>query len=159
MTKIVLTTFINCPAEQCFDLARSADVHLESTKHTHEKVIAGRTSGLFELNDEVTWEAIHLGFRQKLSTRITRFERPVFFEDQMLKGAFKSMRHEHHFKEEKTGTMMKDIFEYEVPVGWLGKLFDHLYLKRYMTRLLVLRNQTIKSIAEHPEHNNNNKSK
>lgn len=59
------------------------------------------------------------------------------------------MRHEHHFKEQNGVTVMEDIFEYEVRLGWLGKVFDRIYLKQYMTRLLEIRNRAIKKIAEY----------
>ncbi len=148
MTRLVLHTLIRAAPEVCFDLSRDTAVHLQSTEHTGERVLAGRHTGLFELGDEVTWEAVHLGIRQRLSTRITRFESPVFFEDTMQQGAFKSMRHEHHFLKQGADTLMTDIFLYEVPLGLLGRFFDWLYLKRYMTRLLQKRNAFIKDRAE-----------
>jgi ligand-binding SRPBCC domain-containing protein len=148
MARIVLFTLINASPERCFDLSRDAEVHLLSTKHTNERVVEGRTSGFFELGDHVTWEAVHLGTKQRLSSVITGFERPVFFEDTMKKGAFKSLRHEHHFKQEDGGTQMIDIFEYEVPFGLIGRFFDHLYLRKYMTHLLTRRNLYIKELAE-----------
>ena len=49
--KIELLTEINAPIEKCFDLSRSIDLHLESTKQTGEEAIAGRTSGLIELGE------------------------------------------------------------------------------------------------------------
>ncbi|WP_118973895.1 SRPBCC family protein [Taibaiella koreensis] len=148
MACILMYTLIHATPEQCFDLSRDTEVHLLSTRHTHERVVAGRSRGLFEAGDTVTWEAVHLGIRQQLETRISRFDRPHFFEDVMVKGAFRSMRHEHHFREEGDGTIMTDIFDYTLPAGPLGQLFDWLYLKGYMMRLLEKRNRMIKAIAE-----------
>lgn len=147
-TTLILHTFMAAPAARCFDLARSTELHLESTRHTQESVVAGRRSGLFGLHDEVTWEAVHLGFRQRLHVRITAFDYPHFFEDRMLRGAFRSMRHEHHFTAQKGGTLMTDVFTYETPFGILGRLFDRLYLRRYMRRLLEQRNETLRLHAE-----------
>lgn len=148
MTRIILHTLINASPERCFDLSRDTDVHLLSTKQTRERVVSGRNTGLFELHDEVTWEAVHLGIKQRLSSAITGFNRPVFFEDTMKRGAFKNMRHEHHFKKELEATLMTDIFEYEVPFGFLGKFFDLIYLRKYMANLLTRRNACIKELAE-----------
>jgi ligand-binding SRPBCC domain-containing protein len=92
-----LSTMIKAPRERVFDLARSIDAHKISTKGTEERAIAGVTSGLIGLNDEVTWEARHFGLRQKLTVRITEFERPCRFQDVMVSGAFKSMIHDHEF--------------------------------------------------------------
>lgn len=148
MTAISLITRIKAPLRLCFNTARDAGTHLGSMQHTGERVIAGRSAGLFELHDEVTWEAVHLGFKQQLSTRITGFREPDFFEDTMVKGAFKYMRHEHHFETEGEFTLMKDLFFYETPFGVAGRLFDRLYLRRYMKKLLEERNGFIKAIAE-----------
>ena len=148
MTVIELATEIESDIVKCFDLARDVDVHIQSTEKTNEKVIAGRASGLCELGDKVTWEAKHFGVRQLLSVEITKFNKPYFFEDKMTKGAFKSMRHEHYFEKREGRTLMTDKFEYQVPFGFIGKLFNKIILKKYMTDFLVKRNQTIKKLAE-----------
>ena len=148
MTVIELETKIHADVDHCFDLTRDIDIHKLSTERTNEKAIAGRTIGLCELGDKVTWEAKHFGIRQRLSVEITKFNKPYFFEDQMTKGAFKSMRHEHHFKEIDGLKLMTDRFMYQVPFGLLGQIFDKVILKSYMTNFLVTRNKLIKEIAE-----------
>ncbi len=131
MTVIELKTEIKSNIERCFDLTRDIDIHKLSAEKTNEIVIAGRTSGLCELGDKITWEASHFGIRQRLSVEITKFKKPHFFEDKMTKGAFKSMRHEHHFKENNGRTLMIDKFEYQVPFGLVGQVFDKFILKSY----------------------------
>lgn len=148
MTRIKLTTVIDAPIERCFDLARSIDFHTKTTEQTNEKAIAGITSGLIWLNETVTWEAKHFGIRQKLTTRINEFAYPTFFSDEMVKGAFKSIYHKHLFNFEKGKTIMIDEFDYEVPFGLIGKLFDYLVLNSYMKKLLLKRNSELKHKAE-----------
>lgn len=148
MTTIVLTTRISAPAEICFDLSRSIDLHQRTTRHTGERAIDGRKSGLIKKGEYVTWQATHFFITQKLSVRIVAMDRPRYFTDVMIRGAFKSMRHQHVFEADGKKTLMKDHFEYEVPLGVFGKLFDHLVLRRYMTNFLMIRNNHIKAIAE-----------
>ena len=148
MTTIRLQTKINAPVEKCFDLSRSIELHLRSTSRTGERVVAGRKTGLVELGDTVTWEAVHFGIRQKLTSRITEMQATVYFCDEMQRGAFKSMRHEHRFAAEGAGTVMTDIFSYETPFGVFEKIFDIIILERYMRRFLEERNALIKSEAE-----------
>ena len=148
MPIVRLETYIKAPKTIVFDLARSIDLHQISTAHTNERAIAGRTSGLIELGETVTWEAKHFGIVQQLSSKITAMDVPDYFVDEMISGAFKSIRHEHIFEEQNGGTLMTDIFNYASPLGILGKLADVLFLKRYLTRLLVQRNQVIKEHAE-----------
>lgn len=152
MTTIELTTIIQAPINKCFDLSRDVKIHELSTAKTNERAIAGRTEGLFELNDSVTWEAKHFGIRQNLSVMITKMDFPYFFEDVMTKGAFKSMRHEHYFETENANTIVRDVFMYEVPFGLFGKVFDFIVLKNYMTNFLKFRNQILKEVAENGSH-------
>ena len=148
MPVIKLETIINADQQTVFDLARSIDLHQVSTAHTNERAIAGRTSGLIELNETVTWEAKHFGVVQQLTSRITAMEHPQYFVDEMVSGAFKSIKHEHIFEKRGDTTLMKDVFLYASPLGILGRLADWLFLKSYLRKLLVKRNQVIKEHAE-----------
>lgn len=148
MSTIHLQTLIKADIETCFDLSRSIDLHLESTKQTGEAAIAGRTSGLIEMGESVTWRAKHLGIWQTLTSKITVMQRPVLFVDEMQGGAFKSFRHEHHFAEADGATLMTDVFTFLSPLGLLGVIADKLFLTRYMTNLLLQRNEVIKVHAE-----------
>ncbi len=66
----------------------------------------------------------------------------------MTKGAFRSMKHEHYYERRSEKTVMKDVLNYEVPFNFIGKIFDFLILKKYMTDFLKIRNLTIKQISE-----------
>lgn len=148
MPVICITTVINADIKTVFDLSRSIEAHETSTSQTKEKAIGGKTSGLMELGESVTWRAKHFGIYQTLTAKITAMESPSYFADEMVKGAFKSFKHEHFFEQNGKETTMKDVFEYASPFGIIGKLADKLFLKRYMTNFLVKRNQIIKQQAE-----------
>ena len=145
---IHLTTVIHASQEIVFDLSRSIDLHKISTAHTSEEAIAGTTSGLIGLNETVTWKARHLFRNRTMTVKITQLQPFVFFEDTMQAGDFKSFRHEHHFKGIDNGTIMIDLLEFESPYGQLGKWADRFFLKQYLQKLLVKRNQSIKQFAE-----------
>jgi ligand-binding SRPBCC domain-containing protein len=148
MPIIELQTGIKAPVEIVFDLSRSIDLHKISTEHTNETAIAGKTRGLIGLNESVTWRAKHLGIYQKLTSRITEFDRPNYFIDEMVSGAFKEFKHRHYFKDLNGRTIMNDVFDYKSPFGILGKLADKIFLEKYMTDLLIERNHIIKEFAE-----------
>ncbi len=148
MPKIIITTVINAPIQRCFDLARSIDLHQHTSARTGEKAIAGTTTGLINKGETVTWKAKHFGITQKLMSVISEMNSPFMFEDRMLSGAFKKIQHLHLFEEKEEKTTMTDIFEFESPLGILGKLFNKLVLTMYMNRFLENRNQMIKRIAE-----------
>ena len=76
-----------------------------------------------------------------------------YFCDEMVKGAFKSIRHEHRFRAitqraDVVGTLMTDVFSFESPLGWLGQWANRLFLTAYRGKLLVERNRLIKAFAE-----------
>ena len=148
MPLIELVTDIAAPIERVFDFARSIDIHQESQAKQDEKVVAGRTAGLIEAGETVTWEATHFGIRQRLTSRIDAMTKPVHFRDSMVSGAFAGFAHDHHFEEIAGGTRMTDVFDYRSPFGPLGRLADWLFLERYMRRLLEERNQVIRRLAE-----------
>lgn len=145
---INLTTSISAPIELCFNLARSVEVHLESTSHTQEKVIRGRSSGLCQPGDIITWRARHFGIVQHLTVEITQMIPFTFFQDKMVKGAFKEFTHDHLFNYENGKTIMEDIFNYSAPLPILGKFAEQTFLNKYMLTLLIKRNSVIKKLAE-----------
>lgn len=148
MAVIHLETVIDAPLERVFDLARSIEAHQDSAEGTNERPLAGVTSGLLGPEEEVTWEARHLGITQRLRVRMMRLERPRYFQDVMMEGAFHHMQHDHTFAERDGKTVMIDRFEFSSPCGVVGRVFDRLFLKAYMRRLLVTRNLILKQLAE-----------
>lgn len=148
MPTLTLVTQIPAPIEVCFDFCRDLDVHARTLPHTRERLVGAKTGGLAELGDVLTFEATHLGIRQRLTSRITEFERPVLFADEALSGAFQSLRHVHAFTKIDGGTLMRDTLTWTAPLGLLGILADKLFLGRYMLRFLVIRNRNLKAIIE-----------
>ena len=92
--------------------------------------------------------ARHFGIWQSLTVHITEFEPPTHFADVMLRGTFRRMKHHHYFERSLEGTVMRDLFSYESPLGILGRIAEFLFLDRYMRSLLIERNRIIKATAE-----------
>jgi ligand-binding SRPBCC domain-containing protein len=148
MPIIHLTTFIAAPVERVFDLSRSIDVHKKTFAHTNEQAVAGTVTGLINQDETVTWKAKHLGKMRFMKVKISNMLTGQSFTDEMVSGDFKQMKHEHHFKPIKNGTLMIDLFSFESPYGKLGKLVNYIYLQRYLRKLLEHRNRAIKEFAE-----------
>src|ERR1700761_760327 len=98
MTSIEHLTEIAAPIQRCFDLARCIEVHLLGTEQTGERAVAGVKTGLIGPNEYVRWRAKHLGVPQYLTSKITAFDSPYYFQDTMVEGAFKSLQHDHYFR-------------------------------------------------------------
>ena len=148
MVAIELTTRIHAPIERCFDLSRSIDLHVASTAATSERAVAGVTSGLINLGEEVTWRAKHLGVWQEFTSAITALDRPNYFQDTMSRGAFRSFQHDHYFLETADGsTEMKDVLRFQAPFPILGRLAE-AFLRPYLEKFLRERNDVIQAAAE-----------
>jgi ligand-binding SRPBCC domain-containing protein len=148
MARLRLETWIAAPAERVFDLARDLDLHQRSLAHTHEEAVAGKTSGLIELGDEVEWRARHLGFVWRLRSRVTVMDRPKHFADVQVTGPFDRFEHHHRFLPAGRGTLMVDEWAHTAPLGLLGRLADRLFLERYMRALPETRSRALKEAAE-----------
>ena len=76
-------------------------------------------------------------------------DKPKYFRDEQISGAFKTFSHEHFFREiEPNKTEKIDIMVIEAPLGIIGKLAEILFLKRYMSKFLRKKNQALKAIIE-----------
>jgi ligand-binding SRPBCC domain-containing protein len=154
MVRLEEITLIRAPIERCFDLARSVEVHLAGNIHCGEAAVAagGVTSGLVGMSQRVTWRAKHFGVWQTLTSEITALDRPAYFQDVMLQGAFRFMRHDHYFRTASGGqTEMRDVFGFAAPVPGVGLVIEALVLRRYMQALLRERNAAIREFAESEE--------
>ena len=149
MPIIVIETTIHAPVELCFDLARDVGVHAESAAFSSERIVEpGRTKGVLERGDLVAFEGRHFGIRQRFVARITELDRPIRFVDEMVHGAFKRLRHIHEFERTGNATLMRDIIEWQAPLGFIGRLADTLFLRRHMAWFVSTKQRALKEIAE-----------
>ena len=148
MPLINLQTLIHAPAAVCFDAARSIDLHVSAPSPLRHRAVAGVTSGLIGLGEEVTWEGSFFGIRQRMTSKIVALDAPRAFTDEMQRGPFKRWRHTHRFEPTDGGTLASDRVEFASPFGPFGSAFDALFLKSFMTRFLIEHNKYVKQEAE-----------
>ena len=148
MKTIVLETYIDAPQDVCFDASIDVDVHKESTRHTGERIVAGVSTGMMKLGDTVTFEARHFGVVMRLTSRIAECERPRRFVDEMVKGAFASLRHVHEFFPDGPTVLMRDTLTWRSPFGFLGVIADKLFVESHMRSFMVTKQEELKAYAE-----------
>ncbi|MDR6505181.1 SRPBCC family protein [Arthrobacter oryzae] len=125
--------------EQLFDLARSIDAHMDSQADAGERAVAGVTTGLIGVGQEVTWRARHFGLPLRMTSRITAMDFPERFVDEQVRGPFKAFRHVHEFEATGNGSLMTDRVEFTAPFGPAGRIVERLVLRRYLERLIAER--------------------
>lgn len=148
MPTIHLTTFIAAPADVVFDLSRHIGLHKDSMAKHKEEAVAGTRFGLIGKDETVTWRARHVFKSRILRVRVTEMRKPELIINEQAAGDFKMMKHEHYFKTCDNGTILIDLFHFELPYGLLGEWFNNLYLTKYVKHLLENRNKMIKDVAE-----------
>src|ERR1043166_2391847 len=101
---ITIETRIAAPRERVFDLSRDVDAHAESSAFTGERIAEpGRTHGLLQLGDLLTFEGRHLGVRQRVTVRITEMDPPRRYVDVGVRGALLALHHVHEFLDDGDG--------------------------------------------------------
>ncbi|MET8046194.1 SRPBCC family protein [Streptosporangium sp. NPDC005286] len=149
MPSFEIVTHVMAPPERVFDISLDVDVHAASMAGSSEKAVGGVTAGGLKLGDTVTWRARHFGIRWRMTSTISAYDRPGYFVDEQVSGPFKHWYHAHYFQPyDHGGTVMSDVIEFAAPLGPLGRIAEMLALRHYMLRLIRVRNQYIKQVAE-----------
>jgi ligand-binding SRPBCC domain-containing protein len=88
-----------------------------------------------------------LSFRAQWIALITEFEWNHHFADIQKKGPFKSFHHRHELVAEMrngvTGTVVRDVIDYEIGFGWLGALAQKLFIRRQLQRTFEYRQKAL----------------
>jgi ligand-binding SRPBCC domain-containing protein len=149
MGHVVIETLIVAPPEVVFDLARDVSVHVESAAFSRERAVApGRTEGLLELGDIVTFEGVHFLLRLRFTVRIVELVRPHLFVDELERSAFRKLRHVHEFEAREGTTLMRDTLDWTSPLGLLGRIADGLFVTGHMRRFVRRKQLALKRVAE-----------
>jgi ligand-binding SRPBCC domain-containing protein len=143
------TVLITAPAERCFDLTRSVDLHVVTARHIAGRAESGRLSGLSEEGDHTEWSASFLGMRFAMTTRIEAFDRPRTFADHMITGFLRTFRHVYRFEQVDARTCaVTDELTLESRFGIFGGLADRHFLRDRMSQVMRARLNDIKEVAE-----------
>jgi ligand-binding SRPBCC domain-containing protein len=149
MTTIQAATIIDAPIEMCFHLSLSIDLELSAARRYQIKALGGTTTGSIGLGERVTWKTRQFGIWVTHTSEITHLQPPTYFQDAMVRGLFRSFRHDHFFRlVNPNRTEMHDELHFSLPAYLLGTITEHLLVKQRLTALLEARNTLIKRNAE-----------
>jgi hypothetical protein len=79
-------------------------------------------------------------------TRIEGYEPERSFVDVQVRGPYRRWRHRHDFLDVAGGTVVRDVVEYETPLGPLGALARPLFVARSLERIFDFRRQAVAEI-------------
>ena len=146
MKSITKSTLINCTLEELFSFHKdSANIKLitpsnikvellDADTTTQEcKVVNIKTTKLFI---PTYWKVI-----------IDKIEYPNLIVDIAVQSPFKSWKHQHIFTQKDCVCELKDIIEYELPFGVLGKIIEP-FIEYDITKMFDYRHIQTKKILE-----------
>jgi len=91
-----------------------------------------------------------LPFRTRWVARIVAFEPDRHFEDVQVKGPFHRWRHRHEFESSERGgeqgTLVRDLLEYEVGLGWLGEVVARWLVARKIQDTFTARQERLEAL-------------
>jgi hypothetical protein len=80
--------------------------------------------------------------RRKWISRYTACEPGRMFRDELISGPLRRMIHTHSFIPDGPGACwLEDHIEYELPLGFLGRLFAGAYARRKLQKLFAYRHR------------------
>lgn len=76
-------------------------------------------------------------------TEITYVEKEHYFVDEQRYGPYAFWHHKHFFKQIPGGVEMKDIVDFKIPFGILGKIFLKRMIHKELTKIFKYRNDKL----------------
>jgi ligand-binding SRPBCC domain-containing protein len=108
--------------------------------------VKSATNETIEQGTRIRYTIRWLGLPMRWESLIARYEKGVVFADEMLEGPYESWYHTHEFKEVPGGVAMTDRVEYQLPLGWLGRIAHAVMIRRQLHEIFDLRASEIARI-------------
>lgn len=89
-----------------------------------------------------------LGIPVRWTTLITSWDEGRSFSDVQERGPYRSWKHTHSFAPSGDGVEMRDHVEYELPLGFLGRIAHALWVGPQLRRIFDFRERAIREIFE-----------
>ena len=80
---------------------------------------------------------------------ITHMEENKFFVDEQRIGPYKMWHHQHIFMQHKNGVLMTDIVSYQLPLGFIGRIINAMFIKQRLDSIFNYRFRELEKIFNH----------
>jgi ligand-binding SRPBCC domain-containing protein len=87
-----------------------------------------------------------LNIPMKWVTEITQVKENEFFIAEQRMGPYKMWNHQHLIKPNKDGVLMQDIVTYIPPMGVLGNMAQHLFIKKQLNQIFEHRTKVVNQL-------------
>jgi ligand-binding SRPBCC domain-containing protein len=139
---------IGAPPERVFAFHESAGA-IERLTPPWERVAVESGGGSIRPGARVTLRTGFGPFRLRWVAEHTEYDPPRLFADRQVTGPFASWYHQHRMLDDgRGGTLLRDEIEYELPLGWLGRLLGGAMVRRKLVRLFDYRHEVTRRTVE-----------
>jgi ligand-binding SRPBCC domain-containing protein len=87
-----------------------------------------------------------LGIPLYWMTEITHVAEGQYFIDEQRFGPYSMWHHQHHFREVEGGVEMTDLVHYKVPLGWIGRIVNGLFVRKKLNGIFDYRYERVKEL-------------
>jgi len=79
-------------------------------------------------------------------TEITHVKEPYYFVDEQRFGPYSFWHHQHIFEENDEGVLMKDIVNYGIPLGLLGRIANTVFVRKQLEGIFDYRLKAVEKL-------------
>jgi len=79
-------------------------------------------------------------------TEITHMKKPFYFVDEQRAGPYNMWHHQHKFEETAYGVEMTDLLHYAIPLGPLGRIANHIFVRKQLVNIFNYRKSKVNKI-------------
>jgi ligand-binding SRPBCC domain-containing protein len=83
------------------------------------------------------------GIKMDWMTEITHVKEGEYFVDEQRFGPYALWHHQHHFKTIPGGVLMKDILNYAIPYGVIGRVANNILVDKQIKEIFKFREKAI----------------
>jgi ligand-binding SRPBCC domain-containing protein len=83
------------------------------------------------------------GYTTRWVTEITHAEQGEYFVDEQRFGPYSLWHHKHFIRRVEGGVAMEDLIDFKLPLGYLGQLAYHFFIKRQLIAIFRYREQKL----------------
>ena len=135
--------FINLPIEEVFHyFSNPSNLQKITPKYLNFKI---KNQPPFKMNKGQLFEyqLVVRGIPINWTSLISSYDPPYSFIDEQIKGPYSSWHHTHTFKEENGGTAIIDEVKYTLPLGFIGKIINSIWVKKDLDAIFKYRQKII----------------
>jgi ligand-binding SRPBCC domain-containing protein len=141
------TQFIPTTADQAWDFFSSpANLKKITPEHMGFRIINNPAEKMHQGQIIIYFVKPIAGIPLRWATEITTVKEPLFFVDEQRFGPYSFWHHQHWFKEVEGGVEMTDIVHYALPLGFLGRIVNNLFVKKQLEDIFNYRIKAVENI-------------